>query len=39
MDEALERLKKENELGTLIWIPQVTRANTNPPHTSRNTRE
>ena len=27
------------EWKALAWIPQVTRANTNPPHTPRNTRE
>ena len=32
-------IEKKNELETLLWIPQVTRANTNPPHTPRNTRE
>jgi hypothetical protein len=31
--------EKKNELETLLWIPQVTRANTNSPHTPRNTRE
>ena len=39
MEKAFERNRKENEVETLLWIPQVTRVNTNPPHTPRNTRE
>ena len=30
--------EKNNDMKTLLWISQVTRANTNPPHTPRNTR-
>ena len=32
-------IEKKNELATLLWIPQVTRANTNLPHTPHNTQE